>query len=325
MTNYLKCLTLEKTIHTIGEIDWYIKQIGFIKFIRTKGMYLSNISCSFDIETTSFYNNTEKQAIMYEWSFCINGVCIIGRTWDEFLLLINKLINRYKLDENKHLIIYVHNLSYEFQFIRKLFIWKKVFSLDERKPIQAITMDGIEFRCSYMLSGYSLENLSKQLTKYKVEKLVGDLDYSLIRHSNTELAEKELGYCINDVLVVVAYIQETIEREGNITKIPLTKTGYVRNYTRNNCMYNGDTNKYKNFRKIISALTIEPEEYILCKQAFAGGFTHANPLYSGEIMRNVDSFDFSSSYPYVIMSEKFPMSKGQSIRCLLYTYDAADE
>lgn len=314
MTNYLKCLTLEKTIHTIGEIDWYIKQIGFIKFIRTKGMYLSNISCSFDIETTSFYNNNEKQAIMYEWSFCINGVCIIGRTWDEFLLLINKLINRYKLDENKHLIIYVHNLSYEFQFIRKLFIWKKVFSLDERKPIQAITMDGIEFRCSYMLSGYSLANLSKQLTKYKVEKLVGDLDYSLIRHSNTELTEKELGYCINDVLVVVAYIQETIEREGNITKIPLTKTGYVRNYTRNNCMYNGDTNKYKNFRKIISALTIEPEEYILCKQAFAGGFTHANPLYSGEIMRNVDSFDFTSSYPYVIMSEKFPMSKGQSIR-----------
>ena len=69
------------------------------------------------------------------------------------------------------------------------------------------------------------------------------MDYSLIRHSNTELTEKELGYCINDVLVVVAYIQETIEREGNITKIPLTKTGYVRNYTRNNCMYNGDTNK----------------------------------------------------------------------------------
>ena len=61
--------------------------------------------------------------------------------------------------------------------------------------------------------------------KYKIEKKVGDLDYSLLRHSNTHLTDTELGYCINDVKVVMAYIQEKIEHDGNIAKIPLTKTG----------------------------------------------------------------------------------------------------
>ena len=73
----------------------------------------------------------------------------------------------YDLSLNKRIIIYVHNLSFEFQFFRKLFNWEKVFSLEQRKPLQAITVEGIEFRCSYLLSGYSLANLSKQLNKYK--------------------------------------------------------------------------------------------------------------------------------------------------------------
>lgn len=66
--------------------------------------------------------------------------------------------------------------------------------------------------------------------------------------------------------------------------------------------------KYHNYRNFISKLTLEPEVYEQLKRAFAGGFTHANPFYSGETIENADSFDFTSSYPFVICSEKFPMS-----------------
>ena len=196
-------------------------------------------------------------------------------------------------------------MSYEFQWFRKYFQWYKVFSLEQRKPIYAITKDGIEFRCSYLLSGYNLETLGENLTKYKVEKKVGDLDYNLIRHSLTHLSDKEWGYILNDGLVVMAHIQEEIERLGDITKIPLTKTGYVRNLCREKCL-KGD-NRF-DYVKRIKSLTLSEQTYTQLKQGFMGGFTHANINYVNKVLHNVHSYDFTSSYPAVMLSEKFPMS-----------------
>lgn len=273
--------------------------------------------CAFDIETTSFISyNGEKTAIMYEWTLGINGLVIIGRTWDEFLKCVEKLIECLDISLNKRLVIYVHNLSYEFQFICKRFEWEKVFAIDNRKPVYAITTNGIEFRCSYLLSGYALVKLAQNLTIVKIEKLVGDLDYSLLRHSDTPLTMKEKGYCVNDVKIVMAYIYERIQLDGGITQIPLTKTGYVRQYCRRECFKNEKSKKYKKNREyydLMNELTIEPEEYKQLKRAFQGGFTHANPFYSGKEIKNVGSDDFTSSYPCVMVAEMFPMSKAEIV------------
>ena len=150
--------------------------------IRTqKKISYYNIPCAFDIETTSIKvqrsSQMDKQAFMYIWQFCIGGFVVIGRTWDEFIELYDKLVEFFDTSRDKHLIIYVHNLGFEFQFIRKRLKWETVFSLDNRKPVKAVTIDGIEFRCSYILSGYSLAKLSDQLTKYKITKKTGDLGY----------------------------------------------------------------------------------------------------------------------------------------------------
>lgn len=219
-----------------------IKNLDIPKIIKTnKRIQYYNIPCAFDIETTSItkksslLDSDEKYAFMYIWQFSLDGEIFVGRTWEEFKELYKALVEKYQTYEYRRLVIYVHNLAFEFQFMRKLFKWSKVFSLDKRKPIQAVTIDGIEFRCSYLLSGFSLEKLGDQLQKYKVTKKVGDLDYSKVRHSGTPLTEKEMGYCVSDVIVVTNYIRECIENDGDITKIPLTKTGYVRNYCRQRC------------------------------------------------------------------------------------------
>lgn len=273
-----------------------------------------NMPVSFDIETTSFISDySEKAAIMYVWTLGINGYCFIGRTWEEFINALDDISNYLSLSSEKRLIIYVHNLAYEFQFIRKRLDWYKVFSIDVRKPIYAITTNGIEFRCSYMLSGYSLERLGNNLLIYKIKKLTGFLDYSLIRHTKTKLTEKELMYCVNDVLVVMAYIQERIETDGDITLIPLTKTGYVRKYCKQQCLGKGKK-KNKHYKVMMKNLTLEPVEYRQLKRAFQGGFTHANAFYSGKVLDNVASYDFTSSYPTVMIAEKFPMSKGELIQ-----------
>ena len=273
---------------------------------------------SFDIETTSFYVDSYKAAIMYEWTFGINGNVIIGRTWEEFETMMNEIVNHLHLSDDRRLIVYVHNLSFEFQFIRKHFKWNKIFAIDTRKPIYAITDNGIEFRCSYLLSGYGLAKLGDELQKYPVQKMVGDLDYSLMRHSQTELTEAELKYCENDVRVVMAYIQERIEIDGGITKIPYTKTGYVRNYCRNACLYTGmnhrrNVGKYASYHNLMQALQLDVNEYNQLKRAFQGGFTHANALYAEQELDNIASYDFTSSYPYVMISEMFPMSHGRLV------------
>lgn len=286
-----------------------------------KGEYF-NIECALDIETTSTYISGVKFAFPYIWQFGIglNNPVYYGRTFEELVEFLDFISTVLEITPERKLIIYVHNLGYEFQFMRKWFEWENVFSVAERKPIKAETKQGIEFKDSYILSGYSLANTAKNLTKYKVEKMVGDLDYSLIRHHKTPLNDKEMKYCENDILVILSYIKEQIELAGDISKIPLTNTGRVRKYVRDNCLYTSKSHKktnkgkYFRYRKIMGDLTLEPEVYIQLKTAFMGGFTHSNPMYTNKTLKNVDSVDLTSSYPTVMLAEMFPMSRAREIK-----------
>ena len=147
--------------------------------------------------------------------------------------------------------------------------------------------------------------MAKSLTKYKENKLVRDLDYDLIRLSETPLTQ-EINYCINEVLVVSAYIKEQIEKEGDISLLPLTATGYCRNYVRQNCLHgpvNKDRDKqFKQYHEMIRHLTIPgSEEYEQLQRDFQGSFTHdstrfSNITLSDENYGRVSSFDFSLAY-----------------------------
>ena len=287
-----------------------------------------NIPASFDIETSSFMVNNDltghemKAACMYIWQLGINGTVIYGRSWEEFMDTLNKLVDYLELSPKRRIVFYVHNLGYEFQFIRKMFDWDKVFAIKQRRPVYAIC-EGIEFRCSLFLSNYSLEYIGKELLhKYPIQKLTGNLDYQLVRHSKTPLTKDELDYCINDVKVVMSYIQEKIEIDGDIGEIPLTNTGYVRNYCRKECFYEGipesDVEARKrvqmNYKELMKSLQItDEEEYGQLNDAFMGGFTHASCLYSGKVMKNVGSADLTSSYPFSMVAQYFPITKAQYI------------
>lgn len=303
MTSFRLSNNFESTISDI------LTEVEFVR--KGKKGYISNIPAVFDIEVSSFYGeDNTKQCTMYAWVFGINGKCIRGRFWWEFLDVINTLQKVYDLTTEKRFVIYVHNLAYEFQFMRKYFEWDKVFAVESRKPLYAVTKSGIEFRCSYLLSGYSLATLGNNLTKYKVQKLVGDLDYSLIRHSYTLLTDKEWGYILNDGLVVMAHIQEEIERLGSLAALPYTKTGYVRDLCRDYCFKGKDA---QDFTRDIRKCTLSTQDYNQLKRAYAGGFTHANVYKVATIHENVSSFDFTSSYPAVMVSEKFPMGKAKRL------------
>ena len=298
----------------------FISQAEFIRKISSadlpidtnnKKMSFYNVPAAFDIEVSSFYYGGDKHAAMYIWQFGIMNWATYGRTWDELTGFLNLLSDVLGLSENLHLVVYVHNLAYEWQFIRQRFNWDKVFLLEERKPVYSI-WGGYEFRCSLKLSSKSLKKVGDDLVKYKEHKHVGDLDYQLIRFHSTPLTAQELGYCEADIRVLLAYIQEKIESDGSICYIPLTNTGYVRNYCRKECF-----KRYKSYRRLMDELTLDADEYKQLKRGFAGGFTHASAKYvaSGKEkpLEDVGSFDLISSYPAAMLTEKFPMSKSRLV------------
>lgn len=338
---------------TVPPFELHSKRIRFVdvlsychdfKFHKTHSGQIMEVSSSFDTETTSFYQHIEtgdiisvsdanklskktleksyrKGALVYAWVFTLHGNAFCGRTVEEFVTLCETLSKRYELDASRRLVCFVHNLAFDWQHIKKYFEWVSVFATKPRTPIKAVCSLGIEFRDSLILSGYSLAKTGENLHKYKIEKLVGDLDYKLLRHPKTKLSIKEWGYIINDGLVVSAYIQELIEEKGTLTRVPLTKTGFVRKFLKDRCMFEKsthrrDTNKkFHKYRALMNRLQIGSlEEYLLLHQCYTGAIVHANAFRCNRIIEDVYSMDFTSSYPaQMVLSASFPMGRGRKV------------
>lgn len=315
--NYDDDSQLTDFLHKVGQLAKQWEADG--KIFKKGNTEVYSIPAAFDTETTSLYRRNlkgeeEKAAFVYIWQFGIDGLVIYGRELTDFVKLLSGLTHILGLSSERLLYIYVHNLGYDFQFIRGYFRWQKVFATEKRRPIYART-GGFEFKDSYILANANLATVGKNLEKYKVEKMVGDLDYSKVRHTKTPLTEKEIGYCINDVRVIMSYIQEKIEQEdGDITKIPLTNTGYVRRYVREKCFSNVSHKAKQEYATLMRILKVSStEEYAMLLRAFQGGFTHASSLYSTQLLEDVGSMDEASAYPAQMCAKYFPMSKGKKV------------
>lgn len=313
-----------------------------VSFVKKRGFEYANVACALDFETSSFYRNNEtgetahqptddsdqweKVGTMYCFVIGINGRNYIGRDWVDFEICMDRIANFYGLNEKRVMVFYVHNLAFDFQFFRKRIAWKDVFGISDRKPLIARSVNGLEFRCSYLLTGYALKTIGDHLTKYPVKKMVGDLDYDLIRHSKTPLTSAEIRYVAHDSLVVMAHIQQEIERLGNITRLPYTKTGAVRQATRDRCLYQYKSHKkgnayFNSYRERMFCCQIHSEmEYKDLHDAFAGGFTHANAYRSDQVQTNVVSRDITSSYPTTMVSEQYPIRTGKRVKIKSYEH-----
>ena len=315
------------SLRTIDAFLWAVQNdFSEYEWIHTRGKIgnryeIVQAAAAFDIETTSTMIDGEKVAFMYVWQFGINGICIMGHTWDEFRYLMHRISAWFQLNQNRKLFIYVHNFAYEFQFMRKWFSWSDVFALKSLTPLSAEMADcGLVFRCSYLLTGRKLDDLAGKLDYFpEVRKKVGSLNYDLIHTPDTILSEEEIEYCIFDIVVIMCYIAQCADEENGIENIPRTKTGYVRRRCRDGVLYHSeiaDKKKRDNamfrYRKLMNMLTLTPAEYMLCREAFAGGFTHANCFHVCRLCENVTSFDFSSSYPASLVIDYYPMSRGRA-------------
>jgi len=248
-------------------------------------------------DSKTYWNQLKPLSLPYIWQFSCNGDVYCRREFSDFLEVLDDL------PKDKNIIIWVHNLSYEFHFLSNILHWKSVFARSAHKPIKAVSIEypNIEFRCSYMLTRLSLATWGEQLG---FPKLVGDLDYNIVRTPLTPLTEKEYGYCERDCLVVEKGIRQYIKEYGSQENIPLTQTGTVRRVVKSKLMRVGAYTKF--IKKLVP---YDYHEYGLLRRIFAGGYTHANRYLAGyAICGTIEHYDFASSYPTVMFCKKYPMS-----------------
>ena len=325
---------MEYPVITIDDFDyiWFkkikleVQKRGRTSYMQTK--YFKHLITGFDIETSKLYflngefitaeqvalmdkslqDSVETEAIMYIWQWHFNKACtVVGRTWDEFLEFAGNLAKC--MGEVEKLAVFVHDLSHEFQYLRGIYPFKneEIFATDKRKILKCTMFDGkIEFRCSYMLTNMSL---SQATQKYKVEhgKLSGDeFNYNITRYPWTPLTEREMEYCINDVIGLCEVVEVMLKNEQDtLASMPMTSTGYVRREAKR---------AMRPWKWVIQDIFPDLELFQELREAFRGGDTHANRYYANKKIEHVKSFDRSSSYPDVMANCKFPMGKFFKVR-----------
>lgn len=167
----------------IRESDILVRQRGN-QGTKYSHFYYKNLVCAFDIETSRFTEKTAPRddlidnSFCYIWQLSINNVyLIIGRTLESYIDFLNQIDKNLMRDEK--IVIYVHNLSYEFQFLSGLYHFKSddVFAVKKRKVLKCLMFDSIEYRCSYLHSNMSLSQYTKKM-EVEHQKLSGvDFDY----------------------------------------------------------------------------------------------------------------------------------------------------
>jgi hypothetical protein len=298
----------------LSEIDF---RTYYFKKKNRADIVNDDIMC-FDIETSSgflhkdsntlepylgkskkYYEDCKKFAICYVWQFSINDNVFWGRTLEDFKDFLQEL--EYYEPHKK--IVYIHNFSFEFQFLINILEFNYVFARQARKPLFA-EWSTYQFRCSYFLTNMSLAVWAEQ-RKLKVKKLVGDLDYTILRTPKTKLTDTELAYCFNDVLVMYYGLLQYKEKYGHIIDIPFTQTGEVRKEVIERMNVSSE---YKYRKRCLKLIPETIEDYSLLCDCFMGGYTHSNAVHTDIVLDNVCSKDISSSYPTVMCLEKYPMT-----------------
>ena len=232
-----------------------------------------------------------------------NIVTLFGHKPSELIECLEKI---HQSMHGERTIVYFHNLSYDYTFERK-FMFKKwgfpVSSLNVKshEPIFIRFANGIEFRDSLILFQRSLDKVGKDFN-VEHQKASGKWDYDIIRHQDTEFSPEELEYIEHDTLCGVEALDAMrLKLNKHIYSMPYTATGIPREQTQvrgrkhqTKALFNKICPTYEQYQKLI--------------KLFHGGYTHANRHYIGAILRGlIKCFDFKSSYPYALLSEKYPM------------------
>lgn len=243
---------------------------------------------------------------VYQWAVKIKKTYIYGRTPEEIIELLIKMAERYKLSTNKRLIIYIHNSSYDLQYLKhylRRYDPTAQFLAIDAHSILICDVLGFRIICSYKLTNLSLAALSDNYSETYV-KAVGEIDYNVIRYQDSDLNDNDWFYMFSDVAAQHDGVTQYLKAMGYTYafKAPFTSTGFVRTDCRKAALND------EKWREEFTTSALNLEQYNLSRWAFMGGVCIASFLYSGQTVRSdkLRHKDFTSSYPARQMLDYFP-------------------
>lgn len=243
-----------------------------------------------------------------------------------FILDIEQYSTIKYLDKNKALAVKSHR-----------YVNLKMGDIDgyhyEKKSGRKIHVNNqlIEFRDSVIL-------VQKKLEKFVDDEQIDtggwkDLwDYNKIRSPHSERTYNEKIYANADTIFLCEALRSFITKHNRtLANIELTSTGIIRTEVRKRMCGKKDIKSYTGIKDKWTLTNWRNDGFLnmklsysqnaLAVLAFHGGYTHANPYIIGEILEDLHSYDFGSSYPSVMFYEKFPMSKFRRVSCAEYTIE----
>ena len=301
-------------IYTFSEWDKYdYSQLHIIKTVKrtTKKAteIYNNAIIMLDTETSKKSNRDGESNHIVAFTISIRykheNICTLwGRKPSELIECLGLVMRTMQGD---HTIIYVHNLAYDWVFIRKYLFDVyghpiKQLNTKSHYPIRIEFECGLILKDSLILSQKSLDKWSSDMG-VEHQKAVGKWDYDRIRSQHEDYTDDELEYIEHDTLAGVECIDALMTQlHHRIYAMPYTATGIVREEARK---IGKQFRAHEEFEKITPDFNV----YLLMEQCFHGGFTHANRYIIGEVKNGVKCYDFASSYPFVMLTEKYPMHR----------------
>ena len=235
-------------------------------------------------------------ALPYIWQCSIEDWVTYGRDLNEYQELLDYIAMKM---EGAEAHMFVHNLSYEYSFLKSELPLEKKFFTEARNPLK-FNYKNLIFRCSHRLTNLSL---AKWGEKIGVPKAVGDLNYHALYSPLTDLDNKSMGYCEQDLRVMIAGLKQYRAEYGHIKEIPWTQTGRVRRDIRS---LNKSVRGFN--RQVAYCQPKTAEEWKVQHATYSGGLTLCNPKAAGKVIYDDVSMDRKSAYP-ACMLEKFPNSE----------------
>lgn len=315
MRRWTRTVLKHSTSYTLIN-DWVSHVFHFDNQIRPRGnprrkkknqRIYKDCMAAFDIETTNYA--AVKQAFIYLWSFTIENKTIVGRTFEQFVYLMKML--SAEMADSEYLVVYVHNLSFEWNWIKSLGPdISDVFAMDTRQIVKCTLFDHIEMRCSYILTNSSLALFTKNMN-VKHKKLNGaKFDYDKIRTPGRAVKKYELEYSISDTrgLVEALKVFYSIENDNHYT-ITMTSTGFVRR-DMVHAIRSGVRYSYMKKWQLWENDHVTPSLNLLMvmHDSFRGGDCHACRFRAGKVIKGKKSRDRDSSYIAELINKPYPYS-----------------